>query len=324
MKKFYLLFFIFSVGFAVVNAQDDASSSKDWKIKGINQLNFNQISFSNWQAGGTPSISLGALTKWYANYKKDKISWDNNINLLFGVYKEKGERLKKSDDLIDLNSIFGYKAAGKWEYSVLFNFRSQFAEGVDSDYDTIKVSNFMAPGYLTLSPAMRWRPNDWFYILVSPATVKSTFVMDQDLANIGAFGVDPAEIDTVTGQVISEGSNINFRVGAFAEVYFGKEVVKGLSIESKINAFYSYNNREGLEAFDADINWENFVNYNFNDWIAMSLFVHFVYFPGQPPVDIALVDGIPQIESGPSRQGQIKQTFGIGLTYNFANFVEEE
>jgi hypothetical protein len=322
MKKFYLLLFLVFVGTAVVNAQDAAE--KPWKIKGINQLNFNQISFSNWQAGGDPSIGLGLVTKWYFNYKKDKISWDNNFNLQYGLFKEKGERLKKSDDLIDLNSIFGYQASGKLEYSVLFNFRTQFSEGVDSDYDSIKVSNFMAPGYLTLSPGVRYRPTDFFYILVSPITIKSTFVMDQDLADIGAFGVDPAEIDTATGMKISDGSNVNFRYGAFAEIYFGKEVVKGLSIESKLNAFYSYNKRDGLEAYDADVNWENFINYNFNDWIGMSLFVNFVYYPGQPPVAIELVDGIPVIEAGPSRQIQIKQTFGLALTYNFANFSEED
>jgi hypothetical protein len=56
----------------------------------------------------------------------------------------------------------------------------------------------------------------------------------------------------------------------------------------------------------------------------MSLFVNFVYYPGQPPVAIELVDGIPVIEAGPSRQIQIKQTFGLALTYNFANFSEED
>lgn len=323
MKKIYLLF-ILILGIAAANAQDDAGAEKLWKIRGINQLNFNQVALSNWQAGGTPSISISAVTKWYANYKKDRIVWDNNVNLLVGLYKEKGENMKKSEDLIDLNSIFGYKATEKLEYSLLFNFRTQFMNGYDADYDTIKVSNFMAPGYLTLSPGIRYKPVDFFYILFSPATVKATFVMDQELADIGAFGVDAAEIDTVTGMKISDGSNLYFRVGAFAEIYFGKEVAKGLSLESKFNAFYSYNERDGLEGYDMDINWENFVNYNLNDWLALSLFVHFVYYPGQPPVGVELVDGIPKIEAGASRQGQIKETLGIGLTYNFANFKEEK
>jgi hypothetical protein len=323
MRKFYLVFILLFLGSGIIFAQDDAKPEKIWKITGINQLNFNQISLSNWSSGGDPSISLGLVSKWYANYKKDKIAWDNNINFQFGLFKEKGEKIKKTDDLLDLNSIFGYQAAGKWEYSLLFNFRTQISEGVDSDYDSIKISNFMAPGYLTLSPAMRYKPVDWFYILISPITMKGVFVTDQDLADIGAFGVDPAEYDTTTNMKIKDGSNTWIRYGAFAEVYFGKEVLKGLSIESKLNSFYSYNDRDGLKGSDMDINWENFVNYNLKDWLSLSLFVHLVYYPGQAPVKVALLDGEPVIEAGASFQRQIKQTFGLGLTYNFANFKEE-
>jgi hypothetical protein len=72
-----------------------------------------------------------------------------------------------------------------------------------------------------------------------------------------------------------------------------------------------------------DINWENFVNYNLKDWLSLSLFVNVVYYPGQPPVEVALIDGEPKIEAGASFQRQIKQTFGLGLTYKFANFKEE-
>jgi len=323
MKKFSVFILGMIFGISCIFAQDDPEPEKIWKITGINQLNLNQIALSNWAAGGDPSISFGLVSKWYANYKKDKISWDNNLNMLFGLFKEEGERLKKSDDMLDLTSIFGYEAAKKWEYSLMLNFRSQFYKGVDSDYDSVKVSNFMAPGYLTISPAMRYRPVDWFYILLSPITLKSVFVMDQDLADIGAFGVDPAEYDTATGVKTKDGENSWLRYGAFAEAYIGKEIVKGLSFESKLNAFYSYNDREGLKGIDMDINWENFLNYNLNDWFSVNLFVHLIYYPGQPPVNVVILEGEPVIEAGDSYKRQIKQTFGFGLTYKFANFKEE-
>ena len=94
----------------------------------------------------------------------------------------------------------------------------------------------MAPGYLTLSAGMRFRPNDWFYIFLSPVTVKNNFVMDQELADIGVYGVDPAVYDTtvVPQQKIQDGSNTFFRIGSFAEVYIGKEIAKGLVLESKL------------------------------------------------------------------------------------------
>ncbi|HCM75139.1 MAG TPA: hypothetical protein DIS90_02060, partial [Cytophagales bacterium] len=57
-------------------------STTHWK-KGVNfGINLNQASFSsNWKAGGVNSIGLNTLFNYKANYKKDKVSWDNQIDL---------------------------------------------------------------------------------------------------------------------------------------------------------------------------------------------------------------------------------------------------
>ena len=324
MKKTLLILSILLS--ASLFAQDTVIETKYWKITGFNSVNLNQVALSNWQAGGASSLSGNIVLKWYANYKKDKVSWDNNVNLMYGLYKEKNKAVEKNEDLIDLNSIFGYQATKKWQYALLFNFKSQFAPGYDEDYDSVKISNFMAPGYLTLSAGMRYQPVDWFYIFLSPITIKSTFVVDQELADIGAFGVDPAVYDSISGEWVKtqDGSNSIFRYGAFGEVYLGKEIAKGLALESKFNAFYSYNDRGNLKALDMDINWATFLNYKLKDWLSMSLFVNLVYLPGQASVEVDIIDGVPTPETGPSNLVQIKETFGIGITYNFANFVEEK
>ena len=45
-----------------------------WKTGGFGALNFNQVGFSNWAAGGQDAISATFLGNAFANYKKDKLN----------------------------------------------------------------------------------------------------------------------------------------------------------------------------------------------------------------------------------------------------------
>jgi hypothetical protein len=56
-----------------------------WKKAFKTGLNINQASFSdNWKAGGVNSIGLTSFLNYKANYKKEKVSWDNEIGLSYG------------------------------------------------------------------------------------------------------------------------------------------------------------------------------------------------------------------------------------------------
>ncbi len=297
-------------------SQDTAKVQKPWIWTGITGLNLNQASFSNWTAGGVNSVAFSALGKFSANHTKDKFTWNNNLNLLYGMVKNQDETMKKSEDIIELFSVAGYDLSKNWAVTGYASFRSQFTNGYDKDNDSIKISEFMSPGYLTLSPGFRFKPNDNFYIILSPATAKFTFVMDQTLANQGSFGVTPAVTDT-NGVVLEEGENVLIYLGPFLEAYFKKEVVKGMTYESRLNILYTFLNRDNLEPYDADMSWENFLNYSIAKYFSVSLFLHFVYLPGQPTIKFDNFDGAVRITAVPNRHIQIKETVGIGITYSF-------
>lgn len=314
MKK-SLLFLMVLIP-AIVWSQEPTPPVKPWVWTGITGINLNQASFSNWTAGGVNSVAFSAMGKYTGNYKKNKFSWNNNLNLLYGMVKNQGETLKKSDDIIELISVLGTDISKTWAFTGYVSFRSQFANGYDKDNDSIKISEFMSPGYLTLSPGFRYKPNDWFYIILSPATAKFTFVMDQALANVGSFGVKPAEKDT-NGVIIKNGENVLIYFGPFLEAYMKKEVAKGLTYESRLNILYTFLNRDNLEPFDADMSWENFLNYSIAKYFSISVFLHFVYLPGQPMIKFDNFDGAVRITAVPNRHIQIKETLGIGITYTF-------
>jgi hypothetical protein len=290
--------------------------AKSWVYTGITGLNLNQASFSNWTAGGVNSVAFSASGKFSANKTKDKFTWNNNLNLIYGMVKNQNESLRKNEDVIELISVMGYSMSKNWSFTGYLSFRSQFANGYDKDNDSILISKFMSPGYLTLSPGFRFKPNDWFYVIISPATAKFTFVMDQTLANQGSFGVKPAEYDT-NGVLTKNGENMLIYLGPFVEAYFKKEVSKGLTYETRFNILYTFLNRDNLKAWDADVSWENYMNYSIAKYFSISVFLQFVYLPGQPMIKFDNFEGAVRIKAVPNRHIQIKETFGIGITYSF-------
>jgi hypothetical protein len=69
-----------------------------WKTGGMVSLNFSQTSFINWAAGGENSYSGNGLINLFANYKKDKLTWDNSLDIGYGLLKQGEEGLHKTDD----------------------------------------------------------------------------------------------------------------------------------------------------------------------------------------------------------------------------------
>src|SRR3546814_4615805 len=74
------------------------------------------------------------------------------------------------------------------------------------DNDRTKVSNFLAPAYVTTSLGLDYKPSKAFSLLLSPLAGKITLVLDQELADQGRFGVEKAVLDTA-GNIIKHGRN---------------------------------------------------------------------------------------------------------------------
>ena len=66
-------------------AQEEKKDSL-WTTSGNTTLNFSQVSLSNWAAGGKSSMSGIFMVNYAANYKKDKVSWDNSFDFRYGSY----------------------------------------------------------------------------------------------------------------------------------------------------------------------------------------------------------------------------------------------
>src|SRR5690606_27470935 len=124
-------------------------------------------------------------------------------------------------DRILLNSLLGYQAAPKWLYTFFLNFNSQFAKGYNYNSDGSRgdlISAGLAPAYLSFGPGIAFKESDDFRFNLSPASPRFVFVTNQELADKGAFGVDP-------------GQKSRFEFGASFDAYYRKNIMENIGIE---------------------------------------------------------------------------------------------
>lgn len=323
MRKIFTVF-VFFISVSVF-AQESADTTKPWKVTGLGSLSFTQASFTNWSAGGENSVAGLVLVKMYADYVKGNFSNNNSLTFKYGIQQnESYNQPRKNEDLIDLNSQVNHKISKNWRISALLNFNTQFTNGYNYPNDSLVISKFMAPGFLTISPGMLYKPSDYFSVLLTPITMKGIFVLDQDLADLGAFGVDKAETDTAGNMIAGTGKTSKIKMGAFMEVYFKKTFKETFAFESKLNMFFNYlhdnNIPEGVTPID--VNWQNFFIYRINKWFSTSLFVHLAYMPGDVFIERKGIN--EPITTKPNDKLQIKQTFGVGLAYTLKDLKKKK
>ncbi|MDE3182678.1 MAG: DUF3078 domain-containing protein [Bacteroidota bacterium] len=208
----------------------EVDSGKVWKTGGQFDLNLAQGSQSNWAAGGDDfSFSVNSYFGLYAFYKKEKYSWDNTLDLNYGLVNTTSLGSRKNDDRINFLTKAGYEIAPKLSLSALFNFRSQFSKGYNYNKDGTKdlLSNFLAPAYILLSLGLDYKPADGLSIFVSPITSRWTIVRDDSLSAKGAYGVVP-------------GKKSYNEIGAFVTVNYLKNLSKTITYKGRLDLFSNY------------------------------------------------------------------------------------
>ena len=290
----FLLFIAATAGFA--QTTDPQPQDTIWRVSGEFGFKFNQVALTNWAAGGQNSIAFNSTFGLKFDYAKDQWKWDNLLFLGYGVSKQGEDPLNKTDDQILFNTNLGYAIGKSWYATLNGNFRTQFTDGYDKPTDSLKISTFMAPGYLVAGLGFEYKPHDGFIVTISPITNKTTFVLDESLSARGAYGVDTL-------------SNVRAEFGAFLTLYFKKEIVKNVTLTTLYTMFGNYQN---LAAWD--INWDLILDFKINEFLSANLTTNLIYDEDvQVPVD-RTGDGIKE-SVGP--RVQFRQALGIGLTAKF-------
>lgn len=304
MKRTFIALVImgFIANSVVAQDTDVAPIPKDsaWTIGGNFGIFFQQVALENWAGGGENAISYGAELNVYANKRRRNHTWFNSLQAGYGLAKIGDADARKNNDFLILNSQYGRNLSNpKWQLSAGLDFRTQFADGFTyggaADGTDTLISTFMAPGYLSPYLGFTYKPNDNFHATLAPVMQKLTFVRNDELAALGAYGVDP-------------GDNFRSEIGWSITSSYQKEIMKNVNLKANLLLFSAYE-----EERHVDVNFDLFLNFKVNEYITTNFTVQAIY-----DHDIKIEDGD---SVGPRLQ--LRNVLNIGLTYNFGQKIEE-
>ncbi|QQS51560.1 MAG: DUF3078 domain-containing protein [Bacteroidota bacterium] len=294
MKNLLSLFIL--LAFLPVYGQDTVKKDSAWKAGGLLSLTMAQANFSNWAAGGENSYSANGRAGIFANYTRNMIAWENNLDMAYGISKQGTSTMRKTDDIFEINSKLGYKASEKWFYTAVFNARSQFDKGyqystVDSVEDLV-ISEPFAPLYLNLAIGMDYKPNQYASLFLSPLNMKNIYVYDTKYAL--RYSIDSAQ-------------NMRTDVGAIIKFKYERKLIENVDFLTKLDVFANY--LELKEIKDVDVNWEILINLKVWKALAVNLNTNLIW---DKDVKYIESDG-----SAGNARVQFKEVFGAGLAYKF-------
>lgn len=298
----------------LLNAPEAAAQAEkpNWWTNSFQvDLGFNQTNLWSWAAGGYNTLSLNSGIDAKAKYAKSLSSWNNRLQLQYGFLwsADKANLLQKSNDLIYLESQFAYKTSqdSKWNYTVSFDFRSQFSDSYDSYTQDSATglwsgklkSGFLAPAYTNLAIGMEWAPTDWFNINFAPLTGGFTICTIEELRK--NYGMKLKESGLDPGPGANYRSSL-FQSGAQIKINLKTSVNDKFFYETQLVLFTDYLNHPFVYN---RINWDNKISWQFAKFFKVGLNTWLIYDP------IVLIDGEQKV--------QFKESFSISFTYLISN-----
>lgn len=255
-----------------------------WKFTGVEYLQFQQVGQSNWKKGGESNIAFMNDLRLKLIYKLNKVEWESFVVSKMGVTFDKKADAKLNDDVLELNTKFGYKAAKNWFYSASSNFKTQlfYDSYTDGAGRKIYTSGFLSPGYYTAALGMDYKRGNSFSILLSPLTAKITFLTD-------TININPKDYDILPGEKAKR------QVGFSVNSTFKIPITNLIIYQGRVELFKDYLEKAHSWFFDM----ENILDLRINRYLTARINAEWRY------------SGIE------SDALQFKENVQVGFTYNF-------
>jgi hypothetical protein len=279
-----------------------------WQSKNTIGLDLNEIAFVNWNAGGVSAISGLLKGNFLRIHTLEKSEWVNELIVRYGITKQDGLAIQKSDDEFRFNSTYGYRkdTLTNWYHSAKFNFNTQFANGYKYPDTSSPISKPFSPAYTFLGYGANYFDKvKKFDLYISPLTFKNTLVLDQTLANKGAFGVNKAIYDA-EGNLVSKGRKSRTEFGFLITNHYKKEVWKNITMENRLSLYSDYINNFG----NIDVEWRLQFDLVVNKYVRANIGMHLIY-----DDDIKTTEEINVVKVPKGPKVQLKQVLGVGLVY---------
>lgn len=269
-----------------------AQEEEGWSHNGLAGFNLSQTAFTNWSAGGENTVADNIYFNGSLNYKKDKLSWTNDLSANYGQNFTDNTGWRKSIDNLNFASKLGHQITETVYYAALLDFKSQLADGYKyTDDDKTLVSKFLTPSYLNLSVGIDYKPNSHIAAYYSPVAGKLTMVTDTLLSE--AYGID-------AGKKVKPQLGSIFKVNVDYTFFEDK-----VTLKSVLDLFTAYDDSFGK----IDVNWDVLIGYNLTKLLTLTFQSTLKY-----DDDIKTVDSEGNIRGA---KVQFKEMVGLGISYKF-------
>ena len=341
MKKFIILLAALTVAVAPLSAQDAQKAAAEaaaaltaatdvpvaapkpvyWTNTVLNQINFGQTSLWNWAAGGYNNYTLAAAIDANANYKKDKMIWNNRLQLDYGfLYSADKPILQKTKDRIYFESKWGYETPVRHlSYSAFFDFKTQFND--NWKYGTPKnteghepsiqdwldartlMSDLLSPAYINFGVGILWTPKPWFSLNFSPVAADFVVVHNPLLRNTYGMELREEGLDKSVGENFKP---LRFGLGAQLKADAKWIVNDNFSYTTQLVLFSNYLHKPQ----NLRVNWDNKLFWKLAKYFAFTVSTNLIYDENVKVKEISDGTKVAAV--------QFKEFLEFGFTYTIA------
>jgi hypothetical protein len=243
----------------LVEMHSAALKRKYWTYYTDVTLSFGQGYISkNWAGGGENSLSLLSDMKYFINYKKNNLNWENAFRYRVGALKQGKEKLSKNEDKLEVLSKLGIKAFKYWNYAAQFDFNTVLFTSYNYPKREDIVANLLTPAYFTLSVGFDYKPNNKVSLYFSPIAGQWTYVRDT------------VRVKNTTRYGVEKGKKLKSAAGAKIDLKDSHSLFNFLELEHRLIIFASY--------YDpVTVDWRLTPGFKINSYLKTSINLNAIY-----------------------------------------------
>lgn len=276
-----------------------------WRYRGDMSYLLSQGAVSNWAKGGENNISTVLDVTGYLDYnnKVTKINSSTTGRFALGIMTSGKTGIRKNLDVLEINSKLNHKAFGKFDFSGVFQFKTQSLPGYNYPNDSVKVSKFFNPATFILGYGLDYKPNKNLSINCSPLTYKGIFVSDTGMINQTKYGV-PAD------------QRSKHEMGAYVTINSTGKLFDKVNLTNRVQFFSNFISKPQ----NIDVDWEVIMTTSLNWFTDLRLNAHLIYddntlLPvyGNDDKPVLGSDGVQKR----SPRVQLKELLGVSFVFRF-------
>lgn len=260
-----------------------------WSFGGDYYLQFLQNYLSdNWYQGGESNYSMMGSVTLTANYNnKQKVKWDNMLEMKFGMQTSKSDSIhsvKPTEDMLRYTGKLGLQAASKWYYTFQLIAQTQWARHYKTNSHYVQ-SDFLSPLNVNLSVGMDYSVN-WL-----KGKLKGSVHLAPFAYNFKYVG----RLALASNNGIDAGHHSLNDFGSQTTINLTWNLADNISWKTRL---YGYTTYKRMEA-----EWENTFTFQFNRYLATKLFLY------------------PRFDDGRKRDDKLgywmfREYFSVGFSYS--------